>query len=69
MTLGQAITKARSNKGLTRKELSAMSGIALTTLGYWERDETSPTIFLLTCLADTLDISLDELVGRRRNGK
>lgn len=67
MTIGQAIKKARGDKRLMRKELAEKSGISLTTIANWENDRNVPTIFLLICLADILDISLDELVGRKQN--
>ena len=35
------------------------------TVGLWERDEVTPTIYNLCDLADIFGVTLDELVGRR----
>ena len=67
-TIGQAIAEARKSKGYTLKELSEKSGIASSTLSYWEHDESIPSINLLWDVADTLGVPLDTLVGRVATG-
>lgn len=70
MTIGESIRAAREAKGVTRRRLSEKSGVHYSTLYNWERDEVTPTIFNLICVADVLGVSLDEMVGRefeRRN--
>ena len=64
MTVGQSIRKLRLDRGYTLEALTVVSGISLATLSHWERDETTPTVTLLCCLADVFEVSLDELVGR-----
>lgn len=66
MTIGQAIRKAREHRGLTQQKLAELSGIAVLTLQGWERDKFTPTVILLMGVADILEISLDELVGRNK---
>lgn len=64
MTVGQAIKKARRAKGLTQCELAKMIETNSTTVCMWEADQYYPSLFLLMCAADVLEVSLDELVGR-----
>ena len=65
MTIGESIRQARKSKHLTIDELSKKSGVHPTTIWYWEKDKSYPSIFLLICIADALEISLDDLVGRK----
>ena len=67
MTLGQTIRQMRMDKGYTLEALSRESGVPISTISYWERDEFSPSIALLCCLADVFEVSLDALVGRKAN--
>lgn len=63
-TIGQNLRSARKAKGLTQKELSAISGVPYTSIGSYERDDVAPGIFNLIDLAEVLDVSLDRLAGR-----
>jgi transcriptional regulator with XRE-family HTH domain len=65
MTISESIRKAREAKGLTRQKLSEKSGVSAQTIYMWEHEGVSPTILPLICVADVLDVSLDELVGRK----
>lgn len=65
MTIGESIRRARKAKGWTIQKLSEKSGIHATTIWYWEKNKSQPTVFLLICIADVLEITLDELVGRK----
>ena len=64
MSIGEAIKKARKARKLTQKQLAEKSGLSYNTVAWWETNRITPTITLLMCVADVLDISLDELVGR-----
>lgn len=66
MTIGQSIQNARKSRNMTQKELAKRALISFQTISFWERDVIRPTIDLLICVADVLNISLDELVGRKR---
>lgn len=63
MTLGEKLRSARRAKGLTVKQLSEKSGVAATTIRYYETDKSEPTFFKLSCLATALNLSLDSLAG------
>ena len=64
MTIGEAIKKARKDRGYSRERLARACGIARETIRKWEDGENSPTLVLLIPVANVLKISLDELVGR-----
>lgn len=68
MTIGQSIRKARKERGYTLEALAKETGLPLTTIGNWEREEFTPTVTLLCCVADVFKISLDELIGRTPGG-
>lgn len=65
LTMGESIKKAREDRRLTRTELSNKSGVMSTTIRAWEQDITNPTIMNIWAVADALDISIDELIGRK----
>lgn len=62
--VGLAIRKAREDRGLTRNKLAELSGISEQSLVDWELRGKYPCIYNLIPVADALNISLDELVGR-----
>ena len=65
MTIGRSIAKCREEKNLSRQALAKKAGVAYQSLYYWENDWATPRVDLLICIADALDVTLDELVGRR----
>lgn len=69
MTIGQYINLARNKKNLTVKQLAEKSGVCHGTLTSWIYHGHHPDIVLLICVADALEISLDELVGRKYERK
>lgn len=67
-TRGAAMTRARMKEGLSQSELAQLSGVSLTSLARWERDETNASISSLELVADVLGISIDEYVGHKVRG-
>jgi transcriptional regulator with XRE-family HTH domain len=65
MTIGQHINKARLDKDLTLDELAEKSGIPKDTIVSWIYGSHMGSIDRIIDLADALEISLDELVGRK----
>ena len=65
MNIGESIRKAREDRGYSRERLARKAGISQITIFQWEHGKFSPTIELLWRVADALNISLDELIGRR----
>lgn len=68
MTIGEAIRKAREDKGYSRSQLSIKAGVPYITIRHWETDRSIPRVDLLICVADALGVTLDDLVGRTRRG-
>ena len=67
MTIGESIRKAREDRGYSRQRLAIRSGVSYHAIQRWEQENSNPTVINLIPIADALGISLDELVGRRRN--
>lgn len=64
--LSENIKKLRKKKELSQDKLTKMADITLTTLVKLESGANdNPTIKTLIKIADALEVSLDELVGRK----
>lgn len=63
--IGEAMKAARVAAGLSVSSLSFMADVHPNTIANYEHGRSAPTISGLISIADALDISLDELVGRR----
>lgn len=63
MTLGEHITTLRKRKKLSQAELGKKIGTSGDIIGKYERDEVKPSIEVVVKIADTLDVSIDYLVG------
>lgn len=62
--LGKRLQEARQRAGMTQQELCANAGLSYSTLAKIERGAIkSPSIFTIQSIADTLGLSLDELLG------
>lgn len=66
MTIGKSIKQAREKRGFSQWRLARLSGISQALISKWELEKCVPMFFSLIRIADALDISLDELVGRER---
>jgi transcriptional regulator with XRE-family HTH domain len=64
MTLGGHITTLRKKKGISQAELGKAVGTSGDIIGRYERDEVKPSIEVVIKIADTLDVSIDYLVGK-----
>lgn len=60
------LRRLREAAGLTQIELSAKVGVTQAALSSWEIGSASPSLANMERLADALDTSLDELVGRKK---
>ena len=63
LTIGQAMRNARKRKGITASKLSAITGYNKYTISRWENDKAVPTLISVIDIADTLGVSIDELIG------
>lgn len=62
------LRRLREAAGLTQIELSARVGVTQMALSKWETGAAVPSLGNMVRLADALDTSIDELLGRRPAG-
>ena len=69
--LGERITAARKAQGLTQTQVAEALGIAQQTLAHYEGGKLRVAVAQLAPLAQTLGVSVEDLVGvpTRRAGK
>jgi transcriptional regulator with XRE-family HTH domain len=63
MTLGENIISLRKKKSISQAELGKAVGTSGDIIGRYERDEVKPSIEVVIKIADTLEVSIDYLVG------
>lgn len=63
-TFGQRLSRLRKNLGLKQDDIAEKVNISSQAVSKWENDLSAPDISTLPILADILNVSLDELLGR-----
>lgn len=63
--IGMAIRKTREAKGMTQRDLERKIGASRGMVWYWEDGQFAPTAYFLCQMADALECSVDELLGRK----
>lgn len=63
-TFGQRFARLRKEKGLTQEDIAFKVNISAQAVSKWENDISLPDISILSELADLLDVTIDELLGR-----
>lgn len=66
-TFGQRLRQLRKNKGLTQVNLAEQVSSSQRAICSYEQDRTDPPLSLIPKLADTLDVTVEDLLGL--NGK
>ncbi|MBE6647508.1 MAG: helix-turn-helix transcriptional regulator [Ruminococcaceae bacterium] len=61
--LGKKIASARHTLGLTQKDLADRVGVTAQAVSKWERGSSCPDIAILDEIADSLGVSVSELLG------
>jgi transcriptional regulator with XRE-family HTH domain len=64
--MGKQLQGLRLRAGLTQDQLARKARVPLTTLREWEQGRRNMRLQAAIKLADVLDVTLDELVGRKR---
>lgn len=59
---GQKIRQLRQERGYSLRALAKRADVSVAYLSKLERDESSPTVALLTRLAEALSVAVEELV-------
>lgn len=62
MNLGEHLTTARKQSGMTQEDVAAKLGVSRQTISKWELDETLPDIRQAKALARLYHLSLDDLI-------
>ena len=65
MSIGKNIAYFRKSKGYTQEELGQKLGVTNQAVSKWESETSMPDIMLLPQLANTLDVTLDDLFAER----
>jgi DNA-binding XRE family transcriptional regulator len=58
-TVHNRIAMLRAERGMSRRELSEALGVHYQTIGYLERGEYSPSLFLALKIADYFEVPLE----------
>lgn len=66
ITLGDRIAEMREVRGLKRYELAEALGVSNSSIGRWERNQATPTIWNIIDLCDIFNVSLDCFFERLR---
>ena len=61
---GKSLKELRKEHGCTIEQFADMVGISKSTLGYYENDKRMPDIEILARIANVLNVSADNLIGR-----
>ena len=64
-TIGEKIAELRKQKNMTQEEFGTMLGISAQSVSKWENHVSLPDISLIPIIADTFDISIDELFDKK----
>lgn len=65
-TLGTRIATLRKEKGLTQEDLGNKLNVSSQAVSKWENDISAPDISLLPELATILGVTIDELLGNKK---
>lgn len=63
-TFPARLKELREQRGISRKTLSELCGLAHDAVRRYERRQAVPTMPVLVTLAEFFDVSIDYLVGR-----
>lgn len=63
MTLGEKIKHLRKEQNISQTELAKIIGVHQSHIGRYERDESTPTAYVIKKLAEVLKVSADYLLS------
>jgi transcriptional regulator with XRE-family HTH domain len=63
MTLGEKIKQLRKERNISQTELAKIIGVHQSHIGRYERDESTPTAYVIKKLAEVLKVSADYLLS------
>ena len=62
--IGASIKEARLSQNISQTELAKKIGVTHAAISYWENGVNIPNVLDCWLLADVLEITIDDLVGR-----
>ena len=62
MNFGQNLKKVRTERGISQEELAKSAGVHSVQFSRYERGQSAPSIEVVQKIAQTLEISIDQLV-------
>lgn len=62
--IGKSIKEKRIEQGLSQQKLADLIGVTHASISYWENGINIPNVLDVWKIADALNMSIDELVGR-----
>lgn len=65
--IGKSIKENRTAQGLSQQSLAKLIGVTHASISYWENGVNIPNVLDVWKIADALNMSIDELVGRDFN--
>lgn len=63
---GTNLRKLRKARHISQERFAYLVGTSQRSVSHYERGESCPSLDCLCRIADVLDVSLDELLGRNR---
>jgi transcriptional regulator with XRE-family HTH domain len=67
--MGLRLKQLREDRGLSQNDIVRITGIPKSTYLRWEWGQGAPPLLAAVRLADALDVSMDEMVGREHRRK
>lgn len=65
MTIGERIRKYRKEKGWTQSQLAEEADLCTVYISSYETGRWLPSLLNLIAIADALNVTLDDIVGRK----
>ena len=62
-TFGERIVEIRKMRNLTQQELGEAIGVDKRVISKYEKNQTVPSVMVANSIANSLDVSLDYLIG------
>lgn len=69
MGFAEELYRLRKEAGLSQKELANKIGVAQASINYWEKGQRTPSISMVTLIADHFNVSLENLLTRNEHAQ
>lgn len=69
MGFAEELYRLRKEAGLSQKELANKIGVSQASINYWEKGQRTPSISMVTLIADYFNVSLETLLTRNEHAQ